>query len=558
MDFKHITEQFSKYGLKPSFYSKEEMDTIISINDAYDAKVSYHTEQLFTVFKPIDSPVNEESHFSYDRYGVRRMNSVEFLVRPNMPNLDSCHSIPSGQHRFGNLNYLGNPMWACFGIYNDNTPRYTLSDFVGRGTDYTENKYHNYLASVNVALGWMNTNNDDDSDRAVPILILSRVYGDTEHFYKALPKVLATVIASTNVVPYGFVFYNGQIPEYLEQSEICNSIITLPVTPLMTPYSDRNSRLDRYCDFTNEREIVIQEGMEDTIINCTNSHKAYCETVKSDVYRFSSVVNPLFNPKHRSSPTTLTLNLHDIRSQWYSYDIDYMTVFGYDEETVVYCTDCGCSMDADDGDYTTVHDEIYCHDCLSNNFTYDDINDEYISNGDAICVLDNISSRGYPSELTTHYDWYDGTSPDDITGDVSAITEVDQVSNDLLTDALYVTDPTPDAPKYKVTKTLSLVHRNRLRPHTQIAFEDGYLFYSVDQLYKIVDLTPEELDAVLEQIASELNEYSIEDTIIFDNTELTNEEISDFFIARAKHFNVYNQTLHDNKKYAELMLFGMC
>jgi hypothetical protein len=174
------------HGARPHFYKDEDVVTlrkILTATPEYAEKIKesglHISDLMYTYHPPVDvAPVPKELQVSKaDSYGFYRLGLVEAFVRPHLNNVKSCHKYIIRNERAkapgGNLNYLANPFWATYGIYDGSGKMAVVAEdnsIEGVNLEDYVKETRNLLATVNVAIGY-------DPRTSMPTAYFSRVYG---------------------------------------------------------------------------------------------------------------------------------------------------------------------------------------------------------------------------------------------------------------------------------------------------------------------------------------------------------------------------------------------
>jgi hypothetical protein len=174
------------YGLRPHFYSDEDrtkLQTVLNATDVYSKLVEESglviSEPVYTMHPTLDvPPVPREYRVrKADSYGFFRLGMFDAFIRPHLNNVKSCHKFIVNNERAkapgGNLNYIANPFWATYAIYDDSQKLATVADdnsIEGIDIGGMLGGLRNILATVNVAIGY-------DRNTHSMVAYFSRVYG---------------------------------------------------------------------------------------------------------------------------------------------------------------------------------------------------------------------------------------------------------------------------------------------------------------------------------------------------------------------------------------------
>lgn len=200
---KVISKHWSPYGLKPRFYSENEVSNFLKVvSEIRGTEELYVSDNLYTFLPKIDLPPvpKEYSVREADKYGYFLMNPLQFLLRPDIDNVYSCHSIREHSDTIrlaGNLGYLQSPFWGCVGVYQRDSKQsktYTRIDAFDHLLTIDGDELHDSLncpsliATFNIALTF--------SDIGHPVLMLSRIYGSVDfepsRFFEYVVNTLKT------------------------------------------------------------------------------------------------------------------------------------------------------------------------------------------------------------------------------------------------------------------------------------------------------------------------------------------------------------------------------
>lgn len=185
-----VAKWWRAHKFQTHFYDDDQMELfayILSQTELLGA-LDYNTDSMCTIVPPIHIKPSDDPITPSEQYGVMRLNLPQFLMRANMRNVCSCHGLDSENGSYnagGNLAYLANPSWACFGVYNDPTPNGKLEyDTHFNDAEFLERSLAlpNLLATFNLAFGF-------DAD-GFPSAFISRTYGDTEHARLGLARLI--------------------------------------------------------------------------------------------------------------------------------------------------------------------------------------------------------------------------------------------------------------------------------------------------------------------------------------------------------------------------------
>lgn len=90
-----------------------------------DKQASNLPDTLKTYWKPEIIRLN-------DKYSMMICTPEQFLLRPTMTNLKSCHCLINSGHgyRAGNLRYLQNPYWGCIFVYKHKSEKRAYSAYI--------------------------------------------------------------------------------------------------------------------------------------------------------------------------------------------------------------------------------------------------------------------------------------------------------------------------------------------------------------------------------------------------------------------------------------------
>lgn len=164
----------SELGMRAYFYPEEDAQHILDVMKWLGVDIYLNPQTLHTFMPPLLIPPSEIELRPGDKYGFKRLNLMQFLMRGSIKNVLSCHSPNNAQpHNTGQLNYLANPAWSCFGIYTNPQSKATFGENpfapLIRGKELEG--LPNLVATVNVLLGF--------SPKGEPAVFLSRIYGDS-------------------------------------------------------------------------------------------------------------------------------------------------------------------------------------------------------------------------------------------------------------------------------------------------------------------------------------------------------------------------------------------
>lgn len=176
----------SAHGARPHFYKDEDvvnLRKILSATPVYAEKIKESglviSDLMYTYHPPVDiAPIPKELQVSKaDSYGFYRLGLLEAFIRPHLNNVKSCHKYIINNDRAkapgGNLNYLANPFWGTYGIYDGSGKMAVVAEdnsIEGVNLEDYIKDTRNLLATVNVAIGY-------DPRTGLPTAYFSRVYG---------------------------------------------------------------------------------------------------------------------------------------------------------------------------------------------------------------------------------------------------------------------------------------------------------------------------------------------------------------------------------------------
>lgn len=112
----------------------ESYDTTLLFGILKEARLDYQADslpdKLKTYWKPEVIRLN-------DKYSMMICTPEQFLLRPTMTNLKSCHCVLNSGHgyRAGNLRYLRNPYWGCILIYKHKSEKRAYSAWLKERDD---------------------------------------------------------------------------------------------------------------------------------------------------------------------------------------------------------------------------------------------------------------------------------------------------------------------------------------------------------------------------------------------------------------------------------------
>lgn len=185
-EIQQVAAPYRDIGIDAQFYTPEDtamIDDVISrafpLVDSAIAKELPHLgirvtrvtrNILHTVFPTVTVEPCKCAVRKGDTYGFLRFNGSQFLLRPNLSTVNSCHSFDSDADYPGaNLGYLASPFWTCYGIYiEDTAPEYISPEGIAEGF---VKGLPDILISINVLFCY-NVNGEASA-------MLSRPYGKT-------------------------------------------------------------------------------------------------------------------------------------------------------------------------------------------------------------------------------------------------------------------------------------------------------------------------------------------------------------------------------------------
>lgn len=253
---KTVSQRFAKMMLKPNFYESRERDKIeaaveVMMGGGNANIVMGMCPEMFTFLPPVSiDPLESDSRVrAAEAYGFTRMGMASFMLRASTRNVKSCHGIeaPGRNYSVGQLRYLSNPFWACYGIYNQTKNKALLLD-EAKGLFHSEDlKTPNLLSTVNALLCY--------NEAGYPAVMLSRIYGEfTQQATMNLVRLVDYLTYNLGLPVYvASRWYSGQ-GAYLGLSSMfgvkksLRKLWTPTVEPLVNLYS-RQTVVDQHPTF---------------------------------------------------------------------------------------------------------------------------------------------------------------------------------------------------------------------------------------------------------------------------------------------------------------------
>lgn len=392
-----IASEIAKpFGLKPHFYNDSDKCK------AYLSKFLHtHTmvEKLYTYHAPLDlkpMPTDERKaikekygvNMDFLRYGVRRLDSVEFLLRPHMANVKSCHAIyPGNNAPGGNANYLANPSWACYALYCGETTETRLEDTHYIGINSLPCNMP--VATVNALIG-----TDDFGHKAI---MFTRTYGDSSYSWDRLV---------THFLNQGFKVYihnSYRLNCQATKADNVRQIYGIPAPVLVNncesdsriilPYrygdidyslrtSDSSKLLERHTayalvrrdDYTEATRMFQVKSQLELTHNWDYFVKSYTpdELNRYGYRKFALPAGNIYVTKPQDALPCL-----DWLTELYDVARETGTETMLEDEQQETCAYCDDYCDADDTTYVERFGSI-CSGCLDSHFVYMESAEEYV------------------------------------------------------------------------------------------------------------------------------------------------------------------------------------
>jgi hypothetical protein len=227
-----LISEYMDYGIRPAFYTAEDLalfSKVLEYGTTVHSRVTYDESSLHTLIPYFNvRPIQDnQGLWESDSYGFMRLNLTAFMVRANIANVTSCHAVKhNAANSMGQLGYLCNPSWAGLIVYkNDKGAGFAHAI---NAVKVEELNIPNPLASTNICFGY--TLGEDK--RAYPTIAFSRVYGSTNDFQNAFPRV-AVYLASQFGVRVAVI--DRWISNYRLTKKITKgTFFTMPHTPQIT------------------------------------------------------------------------------------------------------------------------------------------------------------------------------------------------------------------------------------------------------------------------------------------------------------------------------------
>lgn len=240
---------------KPYYYDEDDVnlfkDTIDTVTKG-DIGYLDIAKDLHTLIPPVNLPIVEHPTRPTDMYGLFTMNLSQFLIRPTIYGVQSCHSCSDQDYDnwfCGNLGYIYHPGWSCIGVYSEPDEKATWGkDMVDPWVDVDDFKLPPLKASFNVCAGFIST--------FEPCVFISKIYGDP-----AIGKMAVLRYARYMRFKYGvncFIDENTDASLIDKKDSSSKLFFTLPAP---TQIKCNNVLVERYDDILSPREVKVDKEM---------------------------------------------------------------------------------------------------------------------------------------------------------------------------------------------------------------------------------------------------------------------------------------------------------
>lgn len=234
-DLEPVAELMRGFGLTRYEYEDSDKAKFERINKLLRKNLCW--ENLHTYIPEIT--------LAQDGYAIKRLNAWEFLTRPNINNVRSCHAlqIGGGARSGANGAYLSNPFWSCFGFYKVNPrsyARYGSLHPVMSNNDIVQTP--NLLATFNTLLGFDMKGN--------PALYISRIYGSQYEYGEQIDSLLRKLASEFGVMVYSRDSYTNRR----------SVVMSIPYPNMFAPTS--SVIFSRYADIPARRRYSSHTSYE--------------------------------------------------------------------------------------------------------------------------------------------------------------------------------------------------------------------------------------------------------------------------------------------------------
>lgn len=190
-----------------------EFDTMKLCSILREVELPYHADNLPDKIKSYWKPRTVRLS---DKYSMLVCTPEQFLLRPTMTNLKSCHCVINSDHgyRAGNLRYMMNPYWGCILIFKTGTTKRAYSQFL---KDQDSDSHKEILAEEfpeidSVLADTPNAIVSFNVYRTRTGIFVSGSYGDRDNNCEIVPLMLKELLKEANWVGFkgcslGYSYY---------------------------------------------------------------------------------------------------------------------------------------------------------------------------------------------------------------------------------------------------------------------------------------------------------------------------------------------------------------